>query len=113
MARTTLTVQQVTLAGLAPTYAAATVTDGDAFANDGNVLVHVKNTNAATRTLTIQTPAKVAGVDVAEVTVTIPANTGDVMIGPFDPSIFNQADGKVYLDWSAVTNVTVAAIRLG
>jgi len=112
VARTTLSVQQITNSGITPSYAAATATDGDAFANDGDVFVHVKNVGGSPVTLTIQTPGKVAGVDIAEVTVTIPATTGDKMIGPFDPTVFNQSDGKVYLDWSAVTGVTVAAIRL-
>ena len=35
--------------------------------------------------------AKIEGIDIAEITVTIPATNGDKMIGPFDPAIFNQS----------------------
>ena len=110
MARTALTVQEISLAGITPSYAAAEA-DGNSFANDGDVLLQVKNAGSEI-TVTIQTPMKVGGVDVAEVTVTIPATTGDKMVGPFDPTIFNQSAGVVYVDYSAVTTVTVAAIKL-
>ena len=111
MARTTVTPQTLSNAGITPTYNAATATDGDAFANDGNTFIHVKNASSQV-TLTIQTPATVSGVAIAEQTVTIPATTGDKMIGPFNTTVFSQADGKVYLDWSGVTGVTFAVIKM-
>lgn len=111
MARGTLTVQQVSLNGMAPAFSAATATDGDAFQNDGNVLLEVKNTSAGVVTITIPTPAKVGGLDVADVSVTVPATTGDRIIGPFDPTIFNQADGSVYVNNSAASGVTLMAFR--
>lgn len=112
MARTTVTPQQLARAGITPSYNAATVTDGDGFANDGRTFIHVKNTGVET-TLTIQTPATVRGFAVAEDTKTIPATTGDKMYGPFEPELYNQANGQVYLDWSQVTGVTFAVVRMG
>lgn len=112
MPRTALTVQNISLSGLAPSYAAADATNGNNFANDGSVFLHVKNTGAGACTVTIQTPGKVAGVDIAEVTLSVPATSGDKMIGPFDPTVFNQSDGTVNVDWSTGTGVTAAAIKL-
>ena len=114
MARTALTKQAIVQAGLSPSYAAANV-DGHSFEGSGRVFLHVKNTNVAARTVTIQTPATVAGLAVAEQPVEVPATSGDAMIGPFDPHAFNRpvdgADaGKVYVDFSAVVDVTVALL---
>lgn len=111
MARTEIAVQSVSLAGVTPAFAAAFV-DGNMFKNDGNVIIEVKNASASPVTVTIQTPAKVGGVDLAEIVVTVPATNGDKVIGPFDPSLFNQAGGMVYLDTSAQASVTIAVLRL-
>ncbi len=57
-----------------------------------------------------------AGLAVAELSVTIPATTGDVMVGPFPPEQFNRAVGestdpnKVYAGLDSVTGITVALI---
>lgn len=112
MARTALTVQPVSIAGLAPAYTAADQPNGHEFVNDGNMLLHVKNTGGGACTVTLQTPAVVSGVAVSDPTVSVPATTGDRMIGPFDPTIFNQAGGLVYVDLSTGTGVTLAAIKL-
>lgn len=111
MARTALTVQAISLAGLTPTFNAAMAVDGNSFKNDGNVIIDVKNGSASPITVTIQTPAKVQSIDLAEIVVTVPATTGDKVIGPFDPSLFNQADGSVYVDFSSATTVTIAVFR--
>jgi hypothetical protein len=109
MARQTLTVQTIDLDGLEATYTAANG-DGHSFANDGRVLLHVKNGDAADKTITVQTPATVEGVDVAEVTVTVPAGE-ERFIGLFSRKIFNQSGGVVYVDYSATTSVTIAALK--
>ena len=110
MARTSLTVQDIGLSGLTPSYSSANA-DGNSFANDGDVFLHVKNGSGSDITLTIQTPAKVDGVDIEEVTVTVTAGSEE-MVGAFPTTTFNQSGGVVYVDYSAVTTVTVAAIKL-
>lgn len=116
MARTDLTVQQIAQAGIAPAYTAATV-DGCMIPGTGDVFLHVKNANAASCTVTVQSAEQRAGLDVADQTVVVPATTGDRMIGPFRPDVFSRATGaadagKVYVDFSIQTSVTVAALRL-
>lgn len=107
-----LTVQQVALTGLTPAYAAATA-GGDSFSNDGEVMLHVKNTNGAARTVTVtsQKPAT-PGLAPSNNVVVVPLTVGDKMIGPFDPTVWNDTNGLVQVTYSAETGVTVAAIRI-
>lgn len=115
MARTALTVQSIIRNGLAPSFGAANV-DGHAVPNDGKTWIEVKNAGGSPITVTIQTPGTVDGMAVADRTVVVPATTGDRMIGPFPPNQYNQISGSdvgtVYVDFSAVTSVTVAAFTM-
>lgn len=110
---TELTAQLPTLAsdGLTPTYAAADAA-GNYFTNDGKTILHAKNTNAATRIITFVTPYIVGGVAVSDPTATIPATTGDKLLGPFDPTVFNDSNGRVQMTFSAATNLTLAVVRI-
>lgn len=109
----TLTTQDVTRAGITPTYAAASA-GGDSFTPGNDVWLHVKNTNAASRTVTVDTPRTViADVDMGNPVVTVPATTGDKMMGPFPVSIFAQTnDGLADITYSADAGVTVAVLKL-
>lgn len=61
-------------AGTAPTYnAISAATDVLRVRNPGNVMLHFKNTNAASRTVTVDVPATVAGQSVPDFTYTVPA----------------------------------------
>ncbi len=110
MARTAVNVTNAVITGASLPYNNAHV-DGNSFANDGYVAVHIKNGSAAAVTATFQTPAKVGGVNIEEVQISIPAG-GDRLVGPFVPSVFNQSTGEVFVDFSAQTNVTFAVIRI-
>lgn len=114
MARTALVPQVVLRSsnGLTPSYGAVDQANGNQFQNTGREILHVKNSNAATRTLTISTPGNVDGLAVADATFVIPANTGDKFIGPLPPAVYSQIDGNVYLDWDASAGVTIAVLRL-
>ena len=112
MARTTLTVNQISLAGVTPSYGAADNVNGMQFANNGEVWLHIKCTGAGACTVTLTTPLQIGGVDMVDPTVTVPITTGDKIIGPFSPQVFNQAGGVVYVDFSTGTGVTVAAFKL-
>jgi len=114
MARTALTVQTVITSGtgLAPSYATVDNSNGNYFTwPGGRVFLHVKNTNASTRTLTIDAPQTIDGLAMADPTYTIAAVTGDHMIGPLSDKLV-QTNGQVYLDWSAATNCSVAVISI-
>jgi len=110
MARTAINYQQVERAGLVPTPSNASA-DGNKFTNDGRIILRVFNDNGSAITVTVQTPGMVDGLSIADRTVSV-ANGDTKYIGPFPPGIYNQSDGMVYVDFSAVTDVTVAALRV-
>lgn len=110
MARTIVNAQQVTKAGVAPVFNAATATDGDGFSNDGNSIIEAKNASGASVDLTITTPGTVDGNAIADLVVTIPAGATRV-IGRLAPAAYN-IDGYVWMNWSAVTSVTFAVYRI-
>jgi len=108
---TTISVQPITLSGITPVYSDA-VAGGVQFANDGRIFLHLTNTNGASRAVTITTPYQEGGLDLADVYVTLEATTGDVMVGPFPPKLFNNSGGFVQVNFSAISDVKVAAIKL-
>jgi len=113
MARTAITPQNPALAGITPSYAAGDSANGMYVPNDGKTLLQVKNTGGAACTVTLKSNGyKVAGVALADQTVTVPATTGDKIIGPFDPMVFNQAGGTLSIDLSTATGVTIAAFKM-
>lgn len=112
MARTARAVQEINRAGLAETFTAADNTNGETIPNDGRTFLHVKNTGGGACTVTVATPGQVDGLAIADLTATVPATTGDRLIGPFPPGIYTQADGNVYVDYSTGTGIAVAAVRL-
>lgn len=111
MPRTDFTVLQIVRTGLTAAYTAADGTNQNAFANDGRTYLHVKNGGGGSINVTIDTPGSVDGLAVGNLVVAVPA-AGEKIIGPFPTNIYNQTDGKVYVDWSGVTSVTAAAVRL-
>lgn len=113
MARHEASVQTIARTGLAPSYGAVHADLEHKFLNDGRTFLHVKNTNAAARTLTLVVSKTVDGQAVTNPTVTIPADTGDKIIGPFPKGYYNQAaDGMVYFNMSASAGVTFAVCKL-
>lgn len=106
MARTALTAQSVTSAGLTPSYAAANV-DGHSYQPTAGRLLHVKNGGAGSITVTLPTPGTVDGLAVSDRTVTIGAGA-EKLIGVGRGAAYRQDGGVVYVDFSGVTSVTVA-----
>jgi hypothetical protein len=115
MARTDISaVQAVTTAGITPTFDAANASGGQMFANNGRRILRVKNGSGSAVTVTVNIPATLDGVAPANggKQITVPATTGDMVIGPFPSTTYNQADGKVYVDFSAATSVTLAVLEV-
>ena len=115
MARSTPTTQVVGRDG-ATTSMTAPSSDGDII-DGGAVWLTISNGGGAPITVTAQTPGTVAGLAIADSSITIAAGaTKDY--GPF-PGVFVQpADavtgpGKVLIDYSAITSVTRAVKKLG
>lgn len=108
-----LATQKIDEDGLVASYAAAAA-GGDSFVNDGRVVLHIKNADAASKTVTV--PAEVASTTVpgfgaltkANAFVVLPA-TSEAFLGPFPPIAFGVATEITY---SAVTGLTIAALRV-
>jgi hypothetical protein len=105
-------VQQITNAGVVPSYLGSLSTsDTYRVNNDGKLILHFKKTGAGACTVTIITPSTVGGLAIADKTVNVPATTGDVMISDLDPAVFNG--GQPYLEFtlSEITGLSFASFQ--
>jgi len=114
MPRTAITIQTPTTAFITPTYGAADQANGNSVATTGSgLLLHVKNTNGATRTLTLTTTNTSNGFALTSPTYVIPLTTGDKMIALSSAEVGALAiAGVLQLDWTADTGVTIAVIAM-
>ena len=114
MARTAISVQTPGFAGATPTYGSVDNSNGNyVVLTGGNLLLHVKNSNASTRTLTLTTTNTIDGVVLTSPPYTIAALTGDTMIVLTSDKLSRLAtSGQLYLDWSAATNVSIAVVAV-
>jgi len=111
MARVSLARQQLTDTGLTAAYSPAAA-EGHAVENTGRVILHVCNDSEEDITVTILSGYVRAGLKLADREVPIEAGK-QKFIGPFATDIYNQTDGgarQIYVDYSAVEGVTVAAL---
>lgn len=104
-----LTAENISISGLEATYSA--VAASDTFSNTGDIIIHVVNGDASDNTVTVVTPKTVAGLAVADVSVTVTAGESR-FIGPFDPAVFNNGSGIVTVQHSNTTSNTIALIRI-
>lgn len=108
MARTAITPQKATSAGLAPTTEAANV-DGNSYPVKAGRLLRVTNGSAGPINVILVTPGMADG-DLA-----LPDRVGAVAAGATRyfgslDAVYRQSDGSVHVNYSAVTTVTVAVI---
>lgn len=110
-----LTREQIVLAGLEATDNAIDATDVYFAPNDpGNMYLHFKNTGAEA-TVTFDLTKSVAGATLTDQTATIPATTGDVLVGPFPAEWEDDTGpnpGHVKFSQDIASGVTVAILRL-
>jgi hypothetical protein len=99
----------ITKAGITPSY--ATPLSSEVISSSTAFFLHVKNTNAASLTVTLVDPGlTAAGSSPVNPTVTVPANTGDKMI--YIPLAFVNA-GSATINFSITSSVTGALFILG
>ena len=105
-----LTPQVITKAGVAGTFTA--VNASDTITPDSNLILRVKNANAAACTVTLDDGATTpGGSQPTDPTVTVPATTGDVMI--FIPASFvNPTTGVITVSYSVTASVTAGLFRV-
>ncbi|MBP5915863.1 hypothetical protein ACH3XX_42435 [Streptomyces scabiei] len=104
-----LTAQAMPLGGLQPTYANA-AGGGDQAPVGEKLVLHVRNDDASSKTVTVVTPGTVGGLAIADATQTIPAGA-DAFI-PLKSTYRDPATGRAAITYSAATSVTVAVLQL-
>lgn len=106
-----LATQQVAITGLAPTYGA--VSASDTVVPDDRTFLHVKNVNASPDTCTVVVPGTAYGQARPDVAVTVPATTGDRMIGPMVYDLADPTTGLITVTHSNTNaQVTCALLRV-
>lgn len=111
MSNVPVATQEIVRTGLAPSYTGSLSTSNTyQVSNDGHVFLHVKKTGAGACNVTVQTPGQVDGLDIADLVVSVPATTGDKLIGPFPVSVYGST---LNVTFSEITGLTVAALRFG
>lgn len=80
------------------------------FVNDGKTILVINNAGSGSQAADVISVADSAG-RLQDLTVT--TTNGKISIaGPFNPSLWNQADGKVHIDASVEDNFEFAAVQL-
>ena len=108
-----LSPQVASRAGLAPVYSAVNATDTIAQAGGVVQFLHVKNANASACTVTIVDGGKTpAGSSANSPTVSVPASTGDRMIGPLPNILADSTTGLLSVQYSVTASVTAALVQV-
>ena len=123
MVATTMTPVTTVAAGiLAVNAAAVDAANGNQFTNPtGRAIMEVIHTGASGTPITVafttQGTYAVGGssgaiYNIADLNVSVTNGTSK-WCGPFDTTLFNDANGNVQVSWSTATNVTARVIQLG
>lgn len=107
-----LSLQTITASGLTPSYTTAAAGGDKVSLGASNIFLHVKNGGGSSITVTLTTQANnYKGLTVPDRTVTV-GTAAEKMIGPIDPALHGDTNNQVNIAYSAVTSVTVAALRI-
>ncbi len=109
---TDITVLKIVKSGLTNSATTAVAGDTVTFTNDGHTLINIRKSSAGSCLVTVRAQQTVQGLAVADQTFTVPASTGDMFAGPFPPSLFNDANGKVNFITSDENGLTFSVLRL-
>lgn len=119
MARDAVTLTALSLNGNAATPAGTTIDPAndasiDVGGNVQGVFLRVTNTHTSAHDATIvaSTAHHATRGGLGDLTVEIPADTGDILIGPLDGSRFVQADGKIYVNFATGHAGKISAFRV-
>lgn len=107
-----LTTQTITRTGITPTYAA--VTASDTLTPDKETFIQIKNAGGSSDTVTVEVRAgDPVGLTISDLSISVPATTGDRMIGPLPPQFFaDPTTGLCTVTHSFITSVTAGVFKL-
>jgi len=103
-------IQQVTITGTTPSYAA--VAASDTLVPDSRGFLIVKNAGGSPDTATVVVPGTTYGQNNPDVPITVPATTGERWIGPMTPELADPTTGLITVTHSFTTSVTCAYVRV-
>jgi hypothetical protein len=104
---------QIVLAGSVLAGTTPDAVNGNLFQNNGRQQLWVKNGDSGSHTMTILAYPQgnsPEGLVVTNPAVVLAAGT-EQMVGPFPPSIFNNASSQVGLTWDASTSMNIQVIQ--
>ena len=96
-------------AGAAPTYTAVSASD-QVPNSGGRTVVIVRNASGASINVTIVGTGKIEDLTVANRVIAVPAGQDRLISLP--AALYNDADGRVTLNFSATASVTIAVLNL-
>jgi hypothetical protein len=105
-----LSIQQVVITGTTPSYGA--VAASDTLVPDDGAFLIVKNGNAGADSCVVVTPGTTFGQSNPDVTVSVPATTGERWIGPMVPELADPTTGLITITHSVTATVTCAYVRV-
>lgn len=113
MADKTIVPQRISAAGVIPSRTSSLLTaDTHIVRNNGKMWLHFLKTGAGDCIVTVQTPATVGGLAVAERTFTVVATSGDIVAGPFAPGVYNDGLGDLRFTLSDIAGLDVAVFQI-
>jgi hypothetical protein len=110
-----LATQKVILPSLTPALVAAAGGGDTAECGEDTFLV-VKNASGGAITVTVEAYPDTSdwGTAIPNLTVSVPATTGERWIGPLSPRLFaNPTTGRAAVSYSGVTSLTVGCFKVG
>jgi hypothetical protein len=105
-----LSTQQVTITGTTPSYGA--VAASDTLVPDSRGFLIVKNAGGSSDNAVVVVPGSTYGQANPDVTVAVPATTGERWIGPMTPELADPTTGWITVTHSFTTSVTCAYVRV-
>ena len=92
----------------------AVAAGGDVCPNDGKTILRFTQTGSQTIvTVTAQQTSAQGWNSYNTKTITVPATTGDVVMGPFPKAIYDDTQGRLVLTYDSATTMKVWPISCG
>jgi hypothetical protein len=108
----TLTVTDISRAGVSVAGATPTATTGDEWLNTGREFIEIKNGSGGDITVTLDIKGTVDGLTITDRTVSVAAGATKA-IGPFPVGMYNDSNtGRAKATCSAVSSITIKALKL-
>lgn len=104
--------QVIAPTGIVPTAFTPAQVEGHYFPNNGTTFLLVTNGSASSIDVTAISQLTLEGLAVADSVVAVAAGATK-LIGPFNPTIFNDDSGNATVTFSAITTITCSIISLG